>query len=196
MSVYIYTYLSLSIYIYIYICVYIYTYYIYIYIYTCIYLYIYVHMYICTYGGCDPSTRSGWPVWSQRLLAWLVALTSTLRHTPNFPTKIIPTKIAWLKLSGEFPMGLGIPPLVIKIMLESNPLKSIMLVQRWAVRLRCGCVQCTWYGYERSTSYHNIAWTSCESLQICSPTLHHTILWTNCESFQIWLPSARLNAQK
>ena len=32
-------------------------------------------------------------------------------------------------------MGLGIPPLRIKIMLESNPLKSIMLVRRLAVVL-------------------------------------------------------------
>ena len=30
--------------------------------------------------------------------------------TPNLPTKIIPTKIAWLKTSGEFPMGMYIPP--------------------------------------------------------------------------------------
>ena len=48
--------------------------------------------------------------------------------TPNLPTNIIPAKIAWLKLSGKFPMGLEIPPLKTKIMLESNPLKSTMLV--------------------------------------------------------------------
>ena len=50
--------------------------------------------------------------------------------TPNLPTSTIPTNIAWLKLSGKSPMGLGIPPLRIKIMLESNPLKSTMLVGR------------------------------------------------------------------
>ena len=55
-------------------------------------------------------------------------------NTPNLPTNITPTKIAWLKLSGKFPMGLGIPPLNIKIMLESNPLKSVMLVRRLAVQ--------------------------------------------------------------
>ena len=33
-------------------------------------------------------------------------------------------------------MGLGIPPITIKIMLGSNPLKSIMLVRRLAVLLR------------------------------------------------------------
>ena len=42
--------------------------------------------------------------------------------TPNLPTKIIPTKIAGLKLSRKFPMALGIPPLKLKILLESNPL--------------------------------------------------------------------------
>ena len=50
-----------------------------------------------------------------------------MRYTPNPPTNI-PTKIAGLKLSRKFPMGLGIPLLEIKIMLESNPLKSTMLV--------------------------------------------------------------------
>ena len=49
--------------------------------------------------------------------------------TPNLPTKITPTKIAWLRLSGKFPMGLGIPPGKLKIVLESNPLKSTMLAR-------------------------------------------------------------------
>ena len=49
-------------------------------------------------------------------------------HTPNLPTNIIPAKIAWLKLSRKFPMDLGIPLLKIKITLQSNPLKSTMLV--------------------------------------------------------------------
>ena len=48
--------------------------------------------------------------------------------TPNLPTSIVPTNIAWLKLSGRSPMGLGIPPLKINIMLESNPPKPTMLV--------------------------------------------------------------------
>ena len=57
----------------------------------------------------------------------------TLGCTPNLPTKIIPTKIRWLELSGKFLMGLRIPSLNIKIMLESNPLKSRILVRRSAV---------------------------------------------------------------
>ena len=54
--------------------------------------------------------------------------------TPSLPTKIIPAKIASLKLSRKLPMCLGIPPLNIKILLESNPPKSRILVQRLAVR--------------------------------------------------------------
>ena len=55
-------------------------------------------------------------------------------RTLNLPTEIIPTKIAWLKHSRKSPTGLGIPPLNFKIMLESNPLKSIIWVQRLALR--------------------------------------------------------------
>ena len=65
-------------------------------------------------------------------LAWLGGGGSA--PTPNPPTDIIPSKIARLRLSGRFPMGLGIPPLNIKMLPESNPLKSIMLVGRLAVR--------------------------------------------------------------
>ena len=32
-------------------------------------------------------------------------------RTPNLPTNIVPTNIAWLKLSASSPMGLGSPPL-------------------------------------------------------------------------------------
>ena len=55
-----------------------------------------------------------------------------LPRTPNLP-KIMPTKICWLKTYSKFPMGLGIPPLEIKIMLESNPLTSRILVRRLGV---------------------------------------------------------------
>ena len=53
--------------------------------------------------------------------------------TPNLPTNIIPSKIVRLKLSRKFPVDMIFPPLKIKIMLKSNPLKSIMLVGRLAV---------------------------------------------------------------
>ena len=58
---------------------------------------------------------------------------NNMTNTPNLPTSIIPTNIARLKLSGKSPMGLGISPLTFKIVLESNPLKSTMLVGRLAV---------------------------------------------------------------
>ena len=48
-------------------------------------------------------------------------------HKPNLP-KTIPTKICWHKLSGKSSIGLGIPTQKTKIMLESNPLKSRILV--------------------------------------------------------------------
>ena len=57
--------------------------------------------------------------------------------TPNLPTNIAPTNIAWLKLSGKSPMGLGISPLKFKIVLESNPLKPTMLVGRLGVLASC-----------------------------------------------------------
>ena len=55
------------------------------------------------------------------------------RITPNLPNKIIPTKIAWLKLSGKPPMDMRIPPLELKILIESSPPKSRILVRRLAV---------------------------------------------------------------
>ena len=52
---------------------------------------------------------------------------------PNLPTNIVPTYIALLKLSGKSPMDMRIPPLQIKILLESNPLKSTICVGGLAV---------------------------------------------------------------
>ena len=51
------------------------------------------------------------------------------------------TKICQLELSRTFPMDMNIPPLKLKILLESNPLKSIILVRTLAVCQRghvCG----------------------------------------------------------
>ena len=52
---------------------------------------------------------------------------------PNLPTKIIPTQIRQLRSSGEFPTSLRTPPLTLKIVLESKPLKSRILVRRLAI---------------------------------------------------------------
>ena len=59
---------------------------------------------------------------------------------PSNPRKVIhpilplTLRLRTLLLSGKSPMGLGIPPLIIKIMLESNPLKPTMLVGERGVR--------------------------------------------------------------
>ena len=54
---------------------------------------------------------------------------------PISPLTLHPASIVWLHFFGESPMGLGIPPLEIKIMLESNPPKSTMLVGRLGILL-------------------------------------------------------------
>ena len=79
-----------------------------VYIYVYIYIYIYVHRKRERYYNM-------------------------LYSTPNLPTNIIPTKIACLRLSGRFPVGLGLQPLKMKFVLESKTLKSIMLVGRLGV---------------------------------------------------------------
>ena len=52
--------------------------------------------------------------------------------------QILPAKICCLKFSGKLPMGLGIPPLKFKILPESSPLKSRILVRRLAVSTQQG----------------------------------------------------------
>ena len=89
-------------------------------------MYIYIYIYIWRTRGRRPPC-DGWRS------AW-----SCGQHTPNLPTKMIPTKIAWLELSGKSPMDMRIPSFRIKIMFESNPLKSIMFVGRLAVSLTFG----------------------------------------------------------
>ena len=80
-----------------------------------IHTYIYIYIYIYVYPRPTESPR---------------------RLTPNLPTKIVPAKICRLRNYGEFPMDMRIPPLNIKIMLESNHLKSRILVRRLAVQNR------------------------------------------------------------
>ena len=40
---------------------------------------------------------------------------------PNLSTKLIPTKICWLKVSGKIPVDLGIPPLKLRLCLSQTP---------------------------------------------------------------------------
>ena len=67
---------------------------------------------------------------------WDANLAMQTGSTPNLPTKIIPTKICRLKVSGRLPVDLRIPPLNIKIVFEPNPLKSRILVWRLAAGTR------------------------------------------------------------
>ena len=102
--------------------------YIYIYIHIWGIYNIYIYIYIYIYGIILSAVLHSLPDPG--------ALNSCMHispNTPNLPTNIVPTNIARLKLSGKLPRGLEIPPLRIKIVLESNPLKSTMLVARLAV---------------------------------------------------------------
>ena len=47
-------------------------------------------------------------------------------NTATLPPKIIAAKIRRLKISCKPPMDMRVPPLTIKIVIESNPLKSII----------------------------------------------------------------------
>ena len=62
-----------------------------------VYIYIYIYTYVCTYAEFFFLDKH-WPEVASSF-------------TPNPPTNIVPTNIARLKLSGNFPMNLGIPPL-------------------------------------------------------------------------------------
>ena len=76
-----------------------------VYVYICIYIYIYTHTYTHMY------------VYTYNKQQWLGV------NTPNLPTNVLPTKIRWFKLCRRFPLDTRIPPLNMKILLESNPLK-------------------------------------------------------------------------
>ena len=94
------------------------------YMYNCIYIYIYRYLLY--------DLESGSVSLSSELSKGTFEVTPNL-PTKIIPTKIIPTKIRWLKTSRKSPMDMRIPPFNIKIMLESNPPKSRILVRRLAV---------------------------------------------------------------
>ena len=72
-----------------------------------------------------------------------------------------PKRIRSLNIFGKFPVDMRIPRLNIKILLESNPLKSRILVRRsavssmWYYRVGCGRVGCgtAWYSMVLSCTY-------------------------------------------
>ena len=97
--------------------------------------------------------------------------------TPNLPTKLIPAKIRRFKISGRFPMGLGIPPLNIKILLESKPLISRILVRRLAVYccIMCAVLLENGIGMETFPSIPSPSHASAACLGVCVPrgTFYH-----------------------
>ena len=94
--------LSLSLYIYIYI--YIHTY-IYIYIYTYIFIYIHIYIYIHTHMARATPRALGMSRNHSGVNMMAPGGQTTYAQSP-YILNIVPTKIAWLKLSGKFPMGL------------------------------------------------------------------------------------------
>ena len=97
----------------------------------CIYIYIYTYTYIHTHthvysrsarADMDQAVASG--------VRPLINLSSRRLH-PIFLLRL--SKIRRLKIFRKFPMDMGIPPLDIKIMLESNPLRARISARRLAV---------------------------------------------------------------
>ena len=101
----------------------------------------YIQRYLCCmlHLSLQPSPLRQTTQYFATSLVALCQRWTKLRSTPNLPANIIPTKIAWLKLSGKSPMGLGIPPLRSNITLESNPRKSTMFVGGLAVACKPSC---------------------------------------------------------
>ena len=127
-------------------------------VHTCVYIYIYIYIYIYRCVGEKHSSGEEQP-WEEKpsecqISGWRAVSASGLQGRgspkrsvsfadagiipqPRAPADLctpnLPTMIAWLKLARKFPMDLGIPPLKIKILPESSPLKSRILVRRLAV---------------------------------------------------------------
>ena len=107
------------------------------YIYIHIYIYIYNRTHICKRRGRPHGNprRQGGASESRSSAACAAASASgeplLPLPAPNLPE--IPAKTCLLKASGKFHMDMKIPTLNIKILLESNPLKSRILVRRLAV---------------------------------------------------------------
>ena len=81
-----------------------------------------------------------------------------------------PTNIAWLKFSGKFLTGLGIPSLGIKITLEPNPRKSRILVRRLTAFNLCSHASC-----DRVEG-----WQTCYPYCICTVPHCTSVLYMYC----------------
>ena len=146
----------------------------YIYIYThIIYIYIYVYIYISRRlaRGARAHARDGCGRLrdAARRGLWLE------KSAPHLPTNIYPnTEIAWVKLSRKFPIDMMIPPLNIKIMLGSNPLKSIISVRRLAVTYACAA------GWDEHRACHTSTRTA--PTQTLAHTHTHKHTWKHIDT--------------
>ena len=151
MCIYIYIYMHIHVYVCIHVCMYVY---VYIYIYIHRHTYIHVHNVISCYVILIGNNLT------LRLSQHCAVPVSVNKHNPpeqnmhfkmsafnrcskdlapNLPTKIIPAKMRWLNISRKLPMDMRVPPLKTKILLESSPLKSRILVGRLCVLIIKPC---------------------------------------------------------
>ena len=126
--------------------------YIYIYIHTYTYIYIYIARPAPSCARLRRRRRARSPYIyiyiHTHIYIYIYIYTSYIYiYIYNIPAKITPApaKIAWLRLSGKFPVDVRFPPLNIEIMLESDPLKSRILVRRLAVPDVLGGTQLDWF---------------------------------------------------
>ena len=98
-----------------------------LYIYICIYtyMYIYIHTQHLPTKIYPHYIMLCYTIISNML--YYIILCYDILYIPN----IIPTKIRRLKQSGVFPMDMNNSTLIVKVLLEANPLKSRILGQRW-----------------------------------------------------------------
>ena len=123
---------------------------------VCTYIYIYIHIYI--YELVHATSTSHFPHYAQSpytrdnnvsnnsnannnkkvitittIMILIIIVIGIVILVIIVTSKIIPAKICRLNISGYFPMFLGIPPLRIKITLESNTPTSRFVVRRLAL---------------------------------------------------------------
>ena len=108
-----------------------------------------------TLNGTSPATAS-----PRHVHAALVLLAGgePARAAPNLPTETIPAKIRGRRASGKSPVDVRIPPLELKILIESKPPESGILVRRIGRRRpRGGKTAADYYQYISLTILiHNI----------------------------------------
>ena len=146
-----------------------------LYLYTSIPLYLYTSIPLCLYTSI--------PIYRLHLYTSipLYLYTSIPMYLCTSMLLYLFIKIRWLNISGRFPMDMRIPPHRIKILLESNPLKSRILVRRLAVWLRSNSSglqrfklfnnnQLFWTNSKLITFYFNMTWAILSQPSLSQPS--------------------------